>query len=138
MQVARARLQLMLTVTSYNPDTHSVKGTLQPYGIESGWMPIGTLGIGSGFGIAVGPNIGDQFDVDFHNGDPHCPRATHRVFSNKDRPPVAQSGEVVIQAATGQKITMTQDGNMLIQGPGNVTVQATGTLALQGATVNIN
>jgi uncharacterized protein involved in type VI secretion and phage assembly len=151
---SRMRAPLTLQVTSYNPKIPVVKGTLQPYGIESGWMPLAMPFVGSGFGIAIGPAIGDQLHVEFMHGDPNSPRATYRITSNSDQPPVAEAGEIVIQAATGQKITMTKDnkllisaggdttiqvtGNASVTATGNATVHADGTLTLSGSTVNIN
>ncbi|MFH7191284.1 hypothetical protein ACHWGL_30750, partial [Klebsiella pneumoniae] len=71
-----------LVVTSYNPNTHSVKGILVPSEVESGWVPIAVQHAGDGFGIMSGPNAGtaekldgDVFDIEFENGDPNTPIA---------------------------------------------------------------
>ena len=62
------------TISSYDLGNHAVKVTVQPIdpevGItESNWMPLGAIGIGNGWGVAVGPQIGDQVLVVFENGD---------------------------------------------------------------------
>ena len=130
IQASRGRSPLTLVVTSYNPNLPAVKGTLQPYGIESGWMPLASPFVGSGFGIAIGPAIGDQLHVVFMHGDTNSPRATYRITSNSDQPPVAQAGEIVIQAAQGQTIKMTADGKLSIVANGDTTVSITGKLNL--------
>lgn len=114
-----------LIVTSYDPKTHSVKGTLKPYGIESGWIPVGTQAVGDGFGIAVGPCVGDQFNIHFENGDQNSPRATHRLFSNDAKPPKVESGEVVIWSKFKHKITLTKDGKMVIEAEGDTKFNVT-------------
>ena len=41
-------------VTSYDPKNHLAKVMLQPWGYESGWLPIHTSHIGQTYGIAIG------------------------------------------------------------------------------------
>lgn len=129
---------LTLVVTSYNPNLPAVKGTLQPYGIESGWMPLASPFVGSGFGIAIGPNIGDQLHVEFMHGDPNSPRATYRITSNSDQPPVAQAGEIVIQAQQGQMIKMTADGKLAITANADTSITISGKLAISANEVDIS
>jgi hypothetical protein len=111
-----------LVATGYNPDTHSVKGILVPHGVETGWVPIATHGIGNGWGIVVGPKVGDpqkldgdQFDVEFEFGDPNTPVARHRVFSNPDKPPVVQSGEILLKHESLGNLFFKQDNSVLLQ-----------------------
>ena len=131
IQAARGRSPLTLVVTSYNPNLPAVKGTIQPYGIESGWMPLLMPGVGPNFGIAIGPDIGDQLHVDFAHGDANSPRASYRLTSNADQPPVAQSGEIIIQAKEGQTIKLTQDQNITISGSGNIAINVTGNATIE-------
>jgi hypothetical protein len=111
-----------LIATSYDPNNHAVKGILQPHGVETGWVRLAAIHIGNGYGILVGPNVGnggptsqgsgssssgsgsgsgqqitgDQFDIHFEFGDPNRPMAVHRRFSTVDQPPVVQSGEMLL------------------------------------------
>jgi phage baseplate assembly protein gpV len=132
------RAKSTLVVTSYNPNKHAVKGTLQPYGVETGWIPVGAIGVGSNYGVLVGPNIGDQFSVEFENGDPNSPIATHRLFSSQDTPPVVQSGEILIMSAFSHKITLTKDQKLVIFSQGDMTVQTAGTLNVIANALNLN
>lgn len=111
----------VLVCTSYNPKKHAVKGILQPYGIETGWIPIGIIGAGANFGVVIGPRAGDakkldgdQFEITFDGGDPNTPIARHRLSSDKDIPPEVKSGELAIVTRFKHSIMMTKDGSMTI------------------------
>jgi uncharacterized protein involved in type VI secretion and phage assembly len=105
----------VMSVTSYDPDRHAVKGTLHPHDVETGWVPVGTLGVGDGFGVVVGPCIGDQLSVEFQNGDHNTPIIKQRLFSDKAKPPRVESGEVMIITKFGHRILLTKDGKMVIE-----------------------
>jgi hypothetical protein len=135
-----------LVVTSYDKDRHAVKGTLQPHGVETGWVPIGSQAVGNGFGIASGPSVGDQFNVEFENGDPNAPMATHRLFSTSAKPPSVESGELAIVSQFGHKITMTKDGKLIVESKGdtqfNVTsgkldITVSGAATIKGGPLNL-
>lgn len=120
------------TITSYDANRHAVKAQLQPDGVETGWMPIGTAHVGNGFGIAIGPEIGDQIVVSFHEGDIESPYMAARLHSDQERPPVAQAGEMVMQTKAGVTIKIDKTGKLTINtsgtdivlnaGGGNVTI----------------
>lgn len=124
------------TITAYDPDRHAVKAQLQPEAVETGWMPIGTAHVGNGFGIAIGPQIGDQIVVGFHDGDQEAPYMKARVHSDKERPPRAEAGEMVFQTASGfilkadktGAVTITLAGHDLTinAGGGNVHINSAG------------
>jgi uncharacterized protein involved in type VI secretion and phage assembly len=117
--VAQRQQKSTLQVTSYDPKTHSVKGILQPHGVETGWVPVGTAAVGDGFGVAIGPGVGDQFHVEFENGDPNAPMATHRLFSTAAKPVNVESGEVAIVSKFKHTIKLTKDGKMVIEADGD-------------------
>lgn len=139
-----------LICTAYNPKTHAVKGILVPHGVETGWVPVGVTSAGNGFGILVGPKVGDsekldgdQFDVEFEFGDPNTPIARHRLFSTPDTPPEVQSGEIMIQHEKGHKLFFAQDGSVTLThaaAGGNLTFDKDGNLTVdsksKGITVN--
>ena len=101
-------------ISSYDPKRHAVKVKLQPEGIETGWVPMASSHIGNGFGVAVGPNIDDQVVVGFMEGDIDQPFIMGRMFSDKDNPPEAKSGEVVIKHQSGTTITIDKAGALTI------------------------
>jgi phage baseplate assembly protein gpV len=101
-------------VTSYDPKTYSAKHTIQPDGQETGWIPLPTSFIGNGFGILTGPNIGDQHELDFQEGDLEAGRVTGRVHSDKEKPPQVQSGEILHQTQWNHVLKMNNDGSLTI------------------------
>jgi phage baseplate assembly protein gpV len=134
------------TVSSYDPDRHAVKMLLQPEEIETGWVPIASPHIGNGFGIVVGPGIGDQMTIGYHEGDLNSPYASGRLFSDDDQPPVAQSGELVLQTQAGVVIKADKTGALSItlnnqaltinSGSGQITI--TGPVAIVGPSLTHN
>lgn len=97
-------------VTSYNEDTHAVKVKIKPEDKETGWMPLGALHVGNGFGIAIGANVGDQLAIGFLDGDPNAPYVKARLYSDKQKPPKVKSGEMVLFHETGNKLYFDKDG----------------------------
>lgn len=98
--IGQRALPSSLVTTSYDPKKHAIKGMLMPHGVETGWVPIGVQGAGKNFGIFIGPHAGDpqkldgdQFSIEFENGDPNTPVARHRLSSDQDTPVETQSGE---------------------------------------------
>ncbi len=121
--MGRSQFKGTLVCTAYNPQTHAVKGIIQPHGIESGWVPLAALHVGNGFGIAVGPRVGDPkkldgqvFDLHFDGGDPDTLVAHHRQFSNTEKPPVVQSGEMLLQHESGNKVFFAADKSVTVLG----------------------
>lgn len=114
-------------ISAYDPNRHAVKATLQPQNVESGWMPIATAHVGNGFGLAIGPQIGDQIIVGFHEGDIDSPFMMGRLHSDQERPPVAQAGEIVLQSASGFLLKVAADGTVSLTTNGHdLTINAGG------------
>lgn len=119
-----------MVATSYNPQSHAVRGIVVPHGVETGWVPISTPMAGAGYGVVVGPEIGsgdgldgNVFHMTFEQGDQNLPRAHGRTFSAQDPPPVAQSGEVVMQGKWGGGVKLAVDKSVTISGTaGSITV----------------
>ncbi|MGN6536403.1 MAG: phage baseplate assembly protein V [Mesorhizobium sp.] len=125
------------TVTSYDPNRHAAKVMLQPENVESGWVPISTAHVGNGFGLAIGLTPGDQVEIGYFESNPDAPRITGRVHSDQERPPVAQSGEIVLQTP-GATIKVDASSNISISTTGNLTISATGNVAIASATLKHN
>lgn len=118
-------------VTSYDPKTYLSKISFQPECQESGWLPIETGHIGDGYGIAIGltpgdgKETGDQVIVRFQEGDIESGKIVQRVHSDKEKPPTAQSGEMIIYTS-GKKIVISDNKGksavLTFDGKSNVTM----------------
>lgn len=115
----------MAVVSSYNQATHAVKVTYQPEGVESAWMPLGAIAVGNGFGIASGPNLGDQVVVEFSDGDYAAPKVVARLFSTLAQPPAVPAGEHWIVHQSGSLIKLHNDGSIEITATAGITYTAT-------------
>ncbi|GEP00627.1 phage baseplate assembly protein V [Methylobacterium haplocladii] len=101
-------------VTSYNEDSHSVVLKYMPEGNSSGWVPLGSAHIGNGFGIAIGPNIGDQFVVAHIEGDHNTPVIISRIYSDKQKPPKVKAGEMLLMHGTKGSMLFDKDGGITV------------------------
>src|SRR6516225_6602205 len=105
-------------ITSYDPKTHRAKVRFQPSGQTSGWLPIETGHIGNGYGIAVGleagdgEKTGDQVKVSYNQDDFEGGKISARVHSDVDKPPMVESGEMVMWTQWGQQIRFNKDGSI--------------------------
>jgi phage baseplate assembly protein V len=106
----------LAVVTSSNPQTATARVLLQPEGVLSGWLPVLTQWVGSGWGISCPPSPGDQVLVIPQEGDPQHGLIIGRVFSNQVRPPEAQTGEIVIRHQSGCSIRLANSGVIVMQG----------------------
>lgn len=97
-------------ITAYDASNHRIKAKLWPDDIETNWFPMGTSHVGNGFGVVMGPSVGDQIMVGFLDHNINAPVHLGRLHSDKERPPVAQSGELVIQHQSGGTIKITSTG----------------------------
>ena len=111
-------------VSEYDPTTHSVKLTIQPQGYETGFIALGSNHIGNGWGIAVGPAVGDQFIVGHINGHSNVPVILGRLFSDQETPPTVQSGELVIKHASGSSIFLDKNGGATLTANQGMTMSA--------------
>ena len=114
------------TISSYNPATHEVKVAYPPDNVLSGWMPLGAIGIGNGWGLAVGPQIGDQVFVVFDGGEFDAPVIVARLFSVAQQPPAVPSGETWIVHKSGSYLKFLTDGEVLLNTAGNLTATVAG------------
>lgn len=111
-------------ISSYDPNTHAVKVLIQPENVESNWMQLGALGVGNGWGVLVGPQIGDQVQVSFSEGDFSTGVVVARVFSVQAAPPVVKSGEIAIQHSSGSLLKFNADGTVNLTSQGTLTTSA--------------
>ena len=119
-------------VTSVDAINHAVKVTIEPEGVESGWIPDGAIAAGN-LKIACPSEVGTQVLVIPVEGDAEHPVVIARLFDTIAKPPVSpatsspvQGGEVGIFLDSGTYLHMTSNGiyfggNVTINGMVNVT-----------------
>src|ERR1700744_124827 len=81
------------TVTSVNSKNATARVLIQPDGVLSGWLPILSQWVGSGWGMMCPPNPGDQVLLVPQEGDVEQGVIVGRSFSKRQMPPSAPSGE---------------------------------------------
>lgn len=104
------------TVASYDPSNYTVKVTLQPEGATTGWMPLVSAWVGNGWGMFSPPSIGDQIEVQFHDGDFDAGVACQRFFNDQARPLSVQPGEFWLVHKSGSFIKLLADGSISSKG----------------------
>jgi phage baseplate assembly protein V len=129
-QWSRPRVGL---VSAYDPDRHAVRVRLQPEDVESGWIPVTEQHVGNGFGIVMGPNIGDQFEVQFQGSDGETGRILGRLYSNEDRPPRVEAGEVMIRHQSGTRIFLDKNGVITIESNQDFHIKSGGVVKVNDA-----
>lgn len=138
----------LATISSYDASNHAVKVTIQPVDpavgpVDSNWMPLGAIGIGNGWGVAVGPQIGDQVMVVYEGGDFSSGVIVARIFSVAQQAPAVPSGEIWAVHQQGAFLKLTNDGKLTARDKAGSTVvmngNGTGTATFSGGlTVNAN
>ena len=129
-------------VTSVDPVNHAVKVTIEPEGVESGWIPDGVLAA-CGLKIACPSEVGTQVLLVAVEGDAEHPVVVARLFDTSVTVPTSpatstpvQPGEIGIFLASGVYFHLTQAGLFL---GGNLTVNgsvaATGDVVASGVSL---
>jgi phage baseplate assembly protein gpV len=121
------------TISSYDMTAHAVKVMLQPENVESNWMPLGAIGVGNGWGICTGPQIGDQVHVSFAEGDFHSGIIVGRVFSTGATPPPVPSGETWMVHQNGTYVKLLGNGDLSINTNRDLLVNAGRDVTVTGA-----
>ena len=103
-------------VTSVNPATATVRVTLQPEGVLSGWLPVLSPWTGAGWGIVCPPSPGDQVFVLAQEGDAEHGVVVGRAFSDAQQPPPAPAGELWLAHASGSFVKLQNDGTVRVNG----------------------
>jgi len=106
----------MGTVTSSNSQTAMAKVLLQPEGVLTGWLPVLTQWVGSGWGMTCPPSPGDQVLVIPQEGDAQHGLIVGRLYSNLVRPPPAEPGEINLTHQSGCSIRLLNSGIVAIEG----------------------
>ncbi|WP_284076247.1 phage baseplate assembly protein V [Herbaspirillum aquaticum] len=109
-------------VSSYNPDTYSVKVRIQPDNDETGWLSLAAAAVGNDWGVIFAPSIGDQVDVHFEEGNANSGFVCSRFFDDQDRPMAVLSGEFWMVHKTGSFLKFTSDGKISVNGAAEIDV----------------
>lgn len=104
------------TVTSVNAQNGTARVLIQPDAVLSGWLPILTHWLGSGWGMVCPPSPGDQVLVIPQEGDMEQGVIVGGVFSRRQMPPVAPVGEFWLVHQTGSSFKLCNDGTIRITG----------------------
>ncbi len=100
-------------ITSVDEKTYMAKVMLQPWGIETGWLPIGTLAAGPNWGIFHLPPDDTEVTVDFIGGSIDNGRIRCCYTNDTDVPTAGvKQGEILIQHASGSLLHFDTDGNV--------------------------
>lgn len=106
----------LATVTSVNPTAATVRVTLQPEGVLSGWLPVLSPWIGAGWGMCCPPSAGDQVLVIAQEGDAEHGIIVGRAFSDECAPPATPVGELWLMHKSGSFIKLQNDGTIQMHG----------------------
>jgi Type VI secretion system/phage-baseplate injector OB domain len=104
------------TVTSVDPNTGTARLTLQPEGVLSGWLPILSPWVGTGWGMICPPAPGDQVLVLAQEGAAEHGVIVGRIFSSQQRPPPVPNGELWLVHQSGSYFKLLNDGTVQIGG----------------------
>lgn len=103
-------------VSSYDPKTYKAKVTIQPEGIQTGWLPILAFGTGTNFGDFFGLIPGAQVLIAHVEGDRDNGIILGCTSNSVDTPPVVPGGEKWTVHQSGSYLKFTNDGKVSIHG----------------------
>ncbi len=104
------------TVTSVDTSRPAARVALQPEGVITGWLPILSLWVGNGWGMACPPATGDQVLVIAQEGDSDHGVIVGRAWSDQARAVAAPVGEFWLVHRSGSFIKLQNDGTIQMQG----------------------
>lgn len=104
------------TITSVNFQNATARVLIQPDGVLSGWLPVLSQWVGSGWGMVCPPNPGDQVLLVPQEGDIEQGIIIGRSFSNKQRPPEVPAGEFWLVHQSGSFLKLCGDGTIRMSG----------------------
>lgn len=106
------------TVTSVDPNNYMVKVMLGALGIETGWLPLGTIYAGPGFGFwalpeqGTGAQPGAEVTVLFEMGNPNAGKVILSNWNDTDPPPTGLlPGDAALVHKSGSKLHFHIDGS---------------------------
>lgn len=103
-------------VTSVDAQLGTVRVEFQPEGVLSGWLPVLSHWVGSGWGLWSPPSPGDQVLVLPQEGDAENGVVIGSCWSDRATPPNAPVGELWIVHRSGAALKLLNDGSLLVTG----------------------
>lgn len=100
------------TITSYDPVNGVVKVAIQPEGRETNWLKLDCPGVGNGWGVQIGPQVGDEVTVEFDSFDPNSGRVTARHTNSVNLAMPVPSGEIWMVHKSGALLKFNTDGTV--------------------------
>ena len=97
-------------VSAYDPSNYAAKVRIQPEDVETGWLPVGSVWVGNGWGLFCPPALGDEVDVHFQEGGKNAGYISLRFFGNVARPLEVPAGELWLVHSSGSRFKLTNDG----------------------------
>lgn len=105
-------------ITSVDPDTYRAKVQLDLADVETGWLPIGTISAGNGFGVMALPVDGTHVTVLFEGGDGNgadqynSGKILLADFNAVDVVPstALKPGEILVQSIGNAKVLLDAEG----------------------------
>ena len=116
-------------ISSVDPVKFTARVTIQPEGVLSGWLPVASPWVGSGWGIVCPPLPGDQVIIVWQEGDGEQGIIVGRLWSANALPPPTPSGELWLMHSTGSFIKLLNNGSIESNAP---TWTHTGNLHVNG------
>lgn len=125
------------TVASNHPTDMTVKVLLQPEGATTGWLPVASSMVGSGWGIVHKYPVGTPVLCLPDAGDSGNLVVIGASWSKSRMPPAAPEGELWLVHSTGAAIKLLASGHITLQDPSGTTMAFTnnGTVLLIGSLV---
>jgi phage baseplate assembly protein V len=96
-------------VSSVNYQTGYARVLIQPDGVLTGWLPVLSSWVGSGWGLISPPQPGDQVFVIPQDGDAEQGVIVGRTYSSAQMPPPAPDGELWMVHKSGSYLKGTSD-----------------------------
>lgn len=111
-------------ITAYDPIAYAVKVKLQPTGEETGWIPLSSPWVGNGWGMAAGPMIDAEVEVEFDSGLMGAGMAAGQFYNDVDRSPGPPSGEFWLIHKSGSLLKFMNTGEVLLSSATKITYDA--------------
>jgi phage baseplate assembly protein gpV len=107
----------LATVSSFDPASYTARVNIQPENILSGWLPVASIWVGNGWGLACPPSPGDQVIILAQEGDAENGLIVGRLWSKAAVAPSAPSGEFWLTHQSGSQIKLLNDGTIVSTAP---------------------
>lgn len=123
-------------VDSYDPAHYAVKVRIQPENALTGWLPVKSPWVGSGWGLFTPPTPGNVVTVHYQEGGKDAGYVSLCCWSTATPPLSVPSGEFWAVHQSGASVKMTNDGKLTVTDKAGSTIvmngDGTGTATFSG------